>query len=212
MKDSKKPWLPLWVDSWLFGSTRLELSIEQRATFTDFLCLACKDTGFIRANEGIPYPTAQLAGLLGIPEALIIETIDRCLEVGKIERKPDGTLYVTNWERYQLTPRHKRRLAPPRSSPKSKVEESKGEERKADIESAKADIESAKEDILPPIPHSLTFKAQEELRGLRVQMRDLEKRLKTEKDQEMIDWLKKALSESKEKYLTTLKDFEEDTR
>jgi hypothetical protein len=176
MKDSKKPWLPLWVDSWLFGSTRLELSVGQRATFTDFLCLARKDNGFIRANEGVPYPTAQLAGLLCVPESLIIETIERCIEVGKLERQPNGTLYVLNWEKYQLTPRHVRRLAPPHSSPKEKEIERKGKERKA-----KTDIRSAKEDIsLPPIPKNCPFTERDKMLKLYHGIKEIERNLNDE--------------------------------
>ena len=64
----KRPlnWIPVWIDSWLYGSTRLDLSLEQRAIFLDLLLLAGKDEGYIRANESIPYPLPQIAGLLSV--------------------------------------------------------------------------------------------------------------------------------------------------
>jgi hypothetical protein len=105
MGQMKKPlkWLPLDVDSWLFGSTRLELTHAQRAIFTDLLALAAKDSGFIRANEITSYPVEQLAGLLRADVELVASTIERCIETGKLVRFSIGTLKVTNWERYQLS-------------------------------------------------------------------------------------------------------------
>jgi hypothetical protein len=202
MKDSKKPWLPLWVDSWLFGSARLELSIEQRSVFIDLICLARKDNGFIRANEGIAYPAAQLAGFLCVPESLIVATIDRCIEVGKLERLPDKTLYITSWEKFQLTPRHIRRLGPPHSSHKDKDIERKGKERKA-----KTDIMSGKTDI-PPIPKGLPFKTQEELQTLKDNMRHCEEQLKKRGNDQGAEHYKSELERYLEKYLAILRDFE----
>lgn len=106
-------WFPFWIDKWIFGSTRDELTIEQCAVWVDFLALSYKDNGYIRANEGIPYPIKRLAGLLNRPEKLIQQTIDRCLEkeVNKLRLDPDGTLYVISHPEYELSGRHKRRLS-----------------------------------------------------------------------------------------------------
>lgn len=111
-------WIPLYVDKWLYGSTRDELEVDECAVWTDFLCLGAKDDGHIRANEGFPYSEARLAGLLGRTEELIHRTIGKCLknftqnpdERPKLTRLADGTLYITNWEEYQLSPRHARRF------------------------------------------------------------------------------------------------------
>jgi hypothetical protein len=110
----KKPlnWVPLWIDSWLYGSTRNELTNEERALWVDLLALAGKDQGFIRANENIPYPPEQLAGLLRQPVELLNKTIDRCVETEKLTRLENGALYVTNWLTYKLTPQYRRRLVP----------------------------------------------------------------------------------------------------
>lgn len=106
-------WFPFWIDKWLLGSTRDELTIEQCAVWIDFLALSNKDEGYIRANVGIPYPLKRLAGLLNRPEKLIQETIDRCLDpkVNKLRREPDGTLYVISHPVYELSKRQKRRLS-----------------------------------------------------------------------------------------------------
>jgi len=106
-------WFPFWIDKWIFGSTRDELTVEQCAVWVDFLALSYKDEGYIRANEGIPYPIKRLAGLLNRSEELIQQTIDRCLDpnVKKLRRDPDGTLYVLSHPQYELSNRHKRRLS-----------------------------------------------------------------------------------------------------
>ena len=61
MKKRKvDPWFPFWVDKWLFGSTRIELEPDERGVFVDLLSLSKKDSGYIRANEGVPYLESQL--------------------------------------------------------------------------------------------------------------------------------------------------------
>jgi len=111
-KRTGDDWFPFWIDKWLLGSTRDELTIEQCAVWVDFLALSYKDDGYIRANEGIPYPIKRLAGLLNRPEKLIQQTIDRCLEpeVKKLRRESDGTLYVISHSEYELSRRHKKRF------------------------------------------------------------------------------------------------------
>ena len=61
-KRTGDDWFPFWIDKWLLGSTRDELTIEQCAVWVDFLALSYKDEGYIRANEGIPYPIKGFPG------------------------------------------------------------------------------------------------------------------------------------------------------
>ena len=51
-KISDHLWFPLWVDKWIFGSTRIECTLEERAIWIDFLALASKD--FEKARDAIP--------------------------------------------------------------------------------------------------------------------------------------------------------------
>lgn len=108
----KKPltWVPWYVDAWIFGSSRIELTRAQRSDFLDLVLLSGKDDGFVRANPVTPYPLAQLAGLLCIDPADLEETIKRCVEVKKIKRFDNGILYVVNWDAYKLTDRWRRKL------------------------------------------------------------------------------------------------------
>ena len=105
-----KIWFPIWIDKWIFGSTRIELEPDERSVWVDLLALSYKDNGYIRANEGTPYNAKQLAGLLVITEELLERTIQKCVQTNKIEIKNDQTLYVLNFETYKLSERHKRRF------------------------------------------------------------------------------------------------------
>jgi len=124
-----KIWIPFWVDKWLFGSTRLELEPDERSVWLDLLALASKNEGYIRANETTPYHSSQLAGLLVITEELLKRTIDKCAEHGKITQLENGTYYIANWEKYQLSGRHKRRFREKKSRIKKKIKEKKREEK-----------------------------------------------------------------------------------
>ena len=111
-----KFWFPWWPDKWIFGSMRIECTAEERGIWLDLYCIASKDNGFIRANEETPYPISQLAGMLIIPEKTLREAIEKFIELkdkdgnGKLTRTEFGTLYITKYEKYQFTDRHKRRV------------------------------------------------------------------------------------------------------
>lgn len=104
IKKKSIVWIPLWVDKWLFGSTRLELLPDERATFIDLLCLGAKDEGYIRANETTPYLPNQIAGFLNIDLELLNRTIKKCIDAGKIIDE-NGIYKIANWEKYKLTSR-----------------------------------------------------------------------------------------------------------
>jgi hypothetical protein len=133
-KTDAMKWFPLDVDSWLYGSTRLELAADECAVWIDFLALGAKDNGHIRANIGFPYPIPALAGLLGRPVELIERTIDKCLRIHsadpdekpKLTKLGDGTLYITNWENYQFSKRWVRKLNKMCESPDSSAETERG--------------------------------------------------------------------------------------
>lgn len=133
-KTNALKWFPLDVDSWLFGSTRLELAADESAVWIDFCALGAKDGGFIRANVGFPYPIPILAGLLGRDVELVERTIAKCLtthsadpnESPKLTKLGDGTLYITNWEKYQFTPRWVRKLNKMNESPNNSSNEESG--------------------------------------------------------------------------------------
>ena len=154
-KRTGDDWFPFWIDKWLLGSTRDELTIEQCAVWVDFLALSYKDEGYIRANEGIPYPIKRLSGLLNRPIKLIQQTIDRCLEpkINKLRLESNGTLYVISHPEYELSKRHKRRLMEDDVRQKghdiqktdAKSREEKSREEKNRIEKRRVDRDKKKE-------------------------------------------------------------------
>lgn len=110
-RDDSMSWIPLWIDKWIFGSTRIELQPDERSVWVDLMAIASKDNGYIRANPETGYPSQQLAGLLCITEELLGRTFQRCLETNKIKKSENGAgYYIINWSSYQLTDRYKRRF------------------------------------------------------------------------------------------------------
>lgn len=110
-KDDAMFWIPLWVDKWIFGSTRIELKHDERAIWVDLLALASKDSGYIRANPDTEYPVRLLAGMLNADTELLERSLQRCIETGKIRKAENGIgFYLINWKEYQLSQRHKRRF------------------------------------------------------------------------------------------------------
>jgi len=105
---SERPWFPFWADKWIFGSMRLECTIEERAIWIDLLALASKDDGHIRANEETPYLPRQLAGIFNIPEEILKSAIEKFIKLNKLARSNTGTLYVVTWDKYQLSESYER--------------------------------------------------------------------------------------------------------
>lgn len=119
-KSDHLKWFPLWMDKWLWGSTRMELRvwdpqkkvwIDYRGIFIDLLSLSYKDDGYIRANEETPYPIELLAGKLGVSVPELKICIDLCMKYGKIKETSPGIYFIKNRASYDLSERHKRRYA-----------------------------------------------------------------------------------------------------
>jgi len=131
-KDDSLQWIPLWVDKWLLGSTRIELQPDERSVWVDLMALAAKDGGYIRANAITAYTPRQLAGFLCIDEELLNRAIKRFVDTGKIKEDASGIYYLINWEEFQIDYRKKARMVarmrvieglPPRGKGRPKYEE-----------------------------------------------------------------------------------------
>jgi len=91
----------LWSEHWLLGSTRTELTNEERAVFIDFLCLAAMKGGCIEC-----YSRDQLASQLCIRRDLLDHCVKKFIETGKIDRKyykreKKEIFCIKKWEQYQ---------------------------------------------------------------------------------------------------------------
>lgn len=112
-------WYPLWIDKWIFGSTRHELIlktgngsfVDLRGVFLDLVAIAKKDDGYIRANERTPYPMEQLSGMFCVPLDVLRQTIDICIKTGKLSEPSPGVYYLNSNEIYELSIRHKKRMS-----------------------------------------------------------------------------------------------------
>lgn len=91
----------VWAEQWLLGSTRTELTNEERAVFMDFLCLAALSGGCVEV-----YSREQLASQLFISRELIDRCIEKFIKTGKISRKyqkreKKEIFCLAKWEQYQ---------------------------------------------------------------------------------------------------------------
>lgn len=92
-------WFKIWGERWFMGSTRWELTIEQRAVFVDLLARASinKPRGQIDY-----YSLEQLAQQFNVSIGLLESTIERCVEVKKIKCYPKKRkILIVNWVNYQ---------------------------------------------------------------------------------------------------------------
>ena len=79
-----EPRIWLYTEHWLWGSTRSEYTLEERAVFTDILCLGI--TGMGRVD--ITHPE-QLAAQLLVPFDIFQSTVDKGIKNGKFAIKKD---------------------------------------------------------------------------------------------------------------------------
>jgi len=138
---SSAPWFPLWSEEWLFGSVGTELELEEQAVFLRLLCLANKEDGWIRANEDMGYPPERLAGLIGVPLQALNRTIEKCVKYKKLDEYENSIYRISNWDKYQLSKRWKRKISPSNNPKDVQKLNSSG---KTDVGSAKADVSSGK--------------------------------------------------------------------
>jgi hypothetical protein len=100
----------MYADKWLFGSTRLELDPGERSVFVDLIMMGSKDNGYIRANETIPYPPKQLAAFLNVTEELLLSTISKCIQYGKLTDIGPGMWRIASWDNFKLSKSYKSEL------------------------------------------------------------------------------------------------------
>ena len=150
IKRTSRNWIPFWGDKWLFGSMRQEFNVAERGIWWDLMPIAMKDEGFIRANEDTPYPIQQLAGMLIVPEDLLEKTIEKFIKKGKYTRLKNGTLYITNWNKYCFTDRHMRRFDEETEDTMSGNKDQEGEV--ADTREEKSRVDKRREEEKDP-PH-----------------------------------------------------------
>lgn len=100
-----RKWIKLFTWESINGSTRSDLEPDERSVWNDLMCMAGLSRGgregFIEQAVGVPYASDRLASMLVIPRELLDRTTEKCVLEGRLTRLPDGTLYITNWDKYQ---------------------------------------------------------------------------------------------------------------
>jgi hypothetical protein len=111
-KSTRRQWVKLWVNEWLDGTTRFELTAPQRLLWIDLLALAGRSRfpGFVYAGTGrdgnkLGYPIAYLAGVLQMDEVALNNALRLLKEHEHItldETAPESyVIGIINWEKYQ---------------------------------------------------------------------------------------------------------------
>jgi len=108
-----EPRVWLYTEHWLWGSTRSEMTLEERAVFIDLLCLGITGQGKVDITH-----REQLAGQLLVPFDIFNSCIDKGIKSGKFIIKnfkrhlSDFKTYliILNWTRYQPEYLHDRPL------------------------------------------------------------------------------------------------------
>jgi hypothetical protein len=116
----RRTWVKLWVNDWLEGTTRYQMSDAQRAFWVDLLAMAGRSRfgGVVCSGRDgekwIGYPLSKFQGLLA--ETIDVEaTLELFQGTGKITMEISGegprrlyTIFITNWAHYQSEYERKR--------------------------------------------------------------------------------------------------------
>jgi len=107
-------WLKLYADSFLDGSVSVTMALDEQAVWVKLMCLAsnCKvRDGTLRHGHGLPMPRAFIAERIQAPLEVLNRTIEICRQDRnefddrhRIEILEDGTIKLTNWDKYQNIP------------------------------------------------------------------------------------------------------------
>lgn len=99
----RRPWIKLWTQEYIHGTTRTELKPDERSLWTDFMALAgdSPKLGFICIAEDIPYTDEQLAKLLKVDVELLQRATNKMIQFNKIRRNGTGVIEIVNFWKYQ---------------------------------------------------------------------------------------------------------------
>lgn len=113
-RPSRRSWVKLWVNEWLTGTVRWQLSPSQRAMWADLLALAgySRFPGIVCSGETNgqlePYPMDYLCTTFRCKERDVREAFQLFETQGRIRIDPNLVIHIVNWEKYQSEYQQKR--------------------------------------------------------------------------------------------------------
>jgi hypothetical protein len=205
-------WFKIHAQRWFLGSTRFELSPEQRAAWIDVLARASLNDP---PGEFEYYSLEQLAAQFQMSLILVKNSLKRFVEVKKIAHDPKKkSIKILNWAKYQS---EYERQKPYRKKQECNLVTAKNVT-KLSLDKIRDRIEEEGEgegeqkgSTLPPIPKDLDFKIKDKLKDMRANIR------KMEREYEDKDYLRKAgineeemlseITKRQKEYCTAIEDF-----
>lgn len=111
-KSTRRQWVKLWVNEWLDGTSRFELTPQQRLLWVDLLALAGRSrfpgeiyAGMSGDNKKVGYPIEYLAGVLQMDKVTTnnaLKLLQAHCHITLEESAPDVyVIGIINWEKYQ---------------------------------------------------------------------------------------------------------------
>jgi len=147
-----RQWFKLWPREWIYGDLRTELTIEERALWTDLLAMAAlsPEDGVVCESKRNGYSVPRLAAILNFSPAFVTETIEKLSgnRLKMITVLKRNRIKIRNWRRFQSDycrqRSYRQKLQPglqpelqenlhQRLHPRSKKEEIEGEDRKEKV-------------------------------------------------------------------------------
>lgn len=175
--------MKLWVNEWLTGTVRWQLTPQQRSIWADLLALAGRSRfpGIVCSGETngelSPFPMDYLCSVFRCSEADVSEAFRLFVEQGRIVINKIGVIQIVNWEKYQSEYQQKRQRTEYRNSPKSlsnvRTKSSVEVEGEVEVEEEKRDkTRAATQRIAPDSGASaIDLLGRNELKGLQTTLK-----------------------------------------
>ena len=100
-----RQWFKLWPREWIYGDLRTELTIEERALWTDLLAMAAlsPEDGVVCESKRNGYSVPRLAAILNFSPAFVTETIEKLSgnRLKMITVLKRNRIKIRNWRRFQ---------------------------------------------------------------------------------------------------------------
>lgn len=161
-RPSSRSWIKLWVNEWLTGTVRWQLTPQQRSIWADLLALAGRSRfpGIVCSGEtnGVldPFPMDYLCSVFRCAEPDVKDAFHLFVGQSRITINEAGVIQIVNWDKYQSEyqlKRQRRQYNEPRRSDgqpnvRTKSKKTPPEEVEVEVE-GEGEIEEEKKNHFP---------------------------------------------------------------